>query len=91
MLFRLPEGMLLLCSPAAVFCSCPVQAVVVQNFLCSRTGVRSKGKALTRALKLVDEGDAEIANLSTQASKLDLASAETKARINELEVRMLGV
>lgn len=42
---------------------------------------------MTRALRLLDEGDAEIARLSAQASKLDSTSARTKARIVELEVR----
>lgn len=35
----------------------------------------------------MDEGDAEIAKLSAQASKLDSTSDRTKARIVELEVR----
>eukprot|EP00752_Nemacystus_decipiens_P016359 g14628.t2 len=46
---------------------------------------RSKGKALTRALELVDEGEAEIAKLSAQASKLDSTSARTNASVVELE------
>lgn len=46
---------------------------------------------MARALKLVDEGDAEVAKLSAQASELDSTSAGTNARIVELEVRTLGV
>eukprot|EP00903_Cladosiphon_okamuranus_P005634 g5600.t1 len=48
---------------------------------------RSKGKALTRATKLVDEGNEEIAKLSAKAFKLESTSARTRARIAELEMR----
>lgn len=58
---------------------------------CSRVGLRSKAKALTRAVRLVDEGDAKVAKLSAQASELESTSARTNARIVELKVRTLGV
>ncbi|CAM9206635.1 unnamed protein product, partial [Hapterophycus canaliculatus] len=46
---------------------------------------KAKGKALARAHKLLEEGDAEIAKLSAQAYELDSVSKSMKARILELE------
>lgn len=54
---------------------------------CSGADCRAKGKALTRARKLLEEGDEEIVKLSAHASELDSASCSMMARIDELEVR----
>ncbi len=50
--------------------------------------IRSKGKALTRARKQVQEGDEELAKLLAHASELDHNIDTIEARIVELEVRV---
>lgn len=52
---------------------------------------RSKGAALTRAKRLRKEGDAEIAKLEAQGSKIDAVTESIKARIDELEVRIASL
>ncbi|CAM9130156.1 unnamed protein product, partial [Ectocarpus sp. 12 AP-2014] len=46
---------------------------------------RTMGKALTRALKQLEEGNMEISGLSAQSSELHLAVSGIQARIDELE------
>lgn len=60
------------------------------HYLMRRPMTRSKGKALTRARKQVQEGDEELAKLLAQASELDHTIDTTEARIVELEVRVGG-
>lgn len=49
--------------------------------------VRTKGKALTRARKQLEEGNMEIIALSAQSSELRLAVSGMQARVDELEIR----
>lgn len=59
----------------------------VKDNINNRDNLRSKSAALTRARKLRKEGDAEIAKLKAQGSKIDAVTESMKARISELEVR----
>lgn len=46
---------------------------------------------MTRARKLLEEGDEEITRLSAHGAKLDSTFYSMKARIDELEVRLTFV
>ncbi|CAM9141448.1 unnamed protein product [Scytosiphon promiscuus] len=56
----------------------------------SLKSARAKDKALARARKLLEEGDAEIDKVSARACELDAASESMVARIHELESSRLS-
>lgn len=80
-------------TPSLVLYACQTATVPFVRgfnfFLMRRPITRSKGKALARARKQLQEGDEELTKLLAQASELDLTAHTTEDRIIELQVGVL--